>query len=195
MVKRVTVLTKPKWLYVLAALAPGSVMAESLDDLSGGDCLVAFATGIIVPRQKFSLYQTAYNIHAAPPSYPGRDPHHWGCYDKTPTWGATLHIMTERVDEGPIISVSEQAVAPDITPSDRLQVGLGRATYLFNEYADRFGKLEPNGIKWTGQKRSRADLLLMCELDGLTKKEEMRRRFAFEGFPFKRGDEAFHLTP
>src|SRR5215831_20804891 len=49
----------------------------------------------------------AFNIHPAPPEYPGRDPWHFAHYDGYPRAGATLHRMAPRVDDGEILDVLE----------------------------------------------------------------------------------------
>ena len=106
-----TILTKSRWHAELSEFATAT-FAETLDDLTGGTVLAAFGTGVIVPPDLLARYDRAYNFHAAPPAYPGRDPHHWAAYDWATVYGATVHIMTERVDAGPIVGVAELECEP-----------------------------------------------------------------------------------
>lgn len=55
----------------------------------------------VVPKAFLDrLHRKAYNVHAASPEFPGRDPHHFAIYQQMNRYGATLHIMTEQVDAG-----------------------------------------------------------------------------------------------
>jgi methionyl-tRNA formyltransferase len=68
--------------------------------------LISFSTSTIVPKWLINkLNGCAVNIHAASPQYPGRDPHHYAIYDQASEYGATMHYMTEKVDDGIIIDV------------------------------------------------------------------------------------------
>ena len=84
------------------------VVVRDLNDLrqATGDVLLSFATSIIVPKEVIDRFPSgAYNIHAASPDYPGRDPHHFAVYEGATRYGATCHIMSAPVDEGPIVDV------------------------------------------------------------------------------------------
>jgi methionyl-tRNA formyltransferase len=68
--------------------------------------LVAFTTPVIVPPGVLdALGYGAYNFHPGPPEYPGWAPAHFAVYDRAPLFGATAHVMVERVDAGPIVGV------------------------------------------------------------------------------------------
>jgi methionyl-tRNA formyltransferase len=82
--------------------------------------LVAFGSPIIVPGGLLSrLRFGAYNFHPGPPAYPGWAPASFALYDGAAIFGATAHVMTEKVDGGPIVGTELFAVAPHISP-DRL---------------------------------------------------------------------------
>ena len=75
--------------------------------------LVAFTSGIIVPHSILAaLGYGAYNFHPGPPNYPGWAPAHFALYDGARTFGATAHVMTRRVDSGPILG-TESFIIPD----------------------------------------------------------------------------------
>jgi hypothetical protein len=63
--------------------------------------LIAFVTPVIVPKS--ILEQIGYgavNFHPGPPSYPGWAPAHFALYDQADEFGATAHLMVEKVDAG-----------------------------------------------------------------------------------------------
>jgi methionyl-tRNA formyltransferase len=66
--------------------------------------LIAFTTTTVVPANILhAIGYGAHNFHPGPPSYPGWAPAHFAIYEQASHFGATLHLMTERVDSGPIL--------------------------------------------------------------------------------------------
>lgn len=93
--------------------------------------------------------------------------------------------MTTHVDAGPIIAEACQVIKPGFTPVERLGCGNAHAYLLFQSYINKMERgLPPCGLQWAGTKRTRADLLEMCDLRGLDDAEKQRRKFAFQGFKF-----------
>src|SRR5712671_2837369 len=78
--------------------------------------LVAFTSGVIVPPSMLAaLGYGAINFHPGPPDYPGWAPSHFALYQRATEFGATVHIMVEQVDAGPIIDVARFPVPRDIS--------------------------------------------------------------------------------
>jgi Formyl transferase len=149
--------------------------------------LLAFGTGVIVPADILRrLKRPAYNVHAASPEFPGRDPHHHAVWRGAVQFGATLHIMTAGVDEGPIVAVEAFDVAPDEPPRRLLE----RANLAALNLVERTGPLLlarepmpllPNAF-WGASKTKRADFLRLAHVSPLIGDEEFERRFrAFDG--------------
>jgi Formyl transferase len=86
----------------------GAAELAAMDsDLLGRARLIAFVTAEIVPPSVLArLGYGAFNFHPGPPSYPGWAPAHFALYDQAREFGATLHIMVEQVDAGPILDVA-----------------------------------------------------------------------------------------
>ena len=88
--------------------------------------LVGFFTGTIVPRPYLEqLTLEPINFHPAPPSLPGKEPVARAFEDGVTHYGVTAHIMAEKVDTGPIITVS----AFDV-PSGLNEAALRYRTFL-----------------------------------------------------------------
>jgi methionyl-tRNA formyltransferase len=154
--------------------------------LAGGRILLCFSHSLIVPPDILEYYAgRAYNIHAASPDYPGRDPHHWAAYDGVTRYGATCHVMTERVDEGPIVDVELFDVLPTANPFKLLAQANDAAFHILERIGPRLQcgeRLAPIGVNWNGKKRSRSDFKAMCRLDPNITREEFERIYrAFDG--------------
>jgi len=155
---------------------------EKLRDLGSRAILINFDNGVIIPKQFLELFDgNAYNFHSAPPEYPGRDVHHFAVYDGAQVFGATLHIMSEKVDAGPILRVRRCRVAPDDSPQAVAKKGLESAYEIFLETFEEIlkgGSLgELQSENWEKKpKGTRNKMLQMCRLTSELTSEEVSRR-------------------
>lgn len=148
--------------------------------LGDAELLISFLNPhIFSERQLQLLGGRAYNVHPSTPEYPGTDPMHFAFYDGHYIAGATLHLMTEEIDAGPICAVAEE-------PVDR-SIGLPAFSALCRELALVVllenlplllsGDLSPNGRHWSsGNRRSHRDFLAMCKIDAEISEPELGRR-------------------
>lgn len=165
------------------------MFVRSSDDLrfATGRALVSYGTSVIVAKDILDRFQgRAYNIHAASPDYPGRDPHHWATYDEVTRYGATMHVMTERVDEGAIVDLEWFDVPPRTKPSALLAMANHAALKIMKRNAAKISAgtpLQPiPGARWGGTKRSRKDFEEICRIGPDIGVAEFQRRFdAFDG--------------
>lgn len=164
---------------LLAALGD-HVVVRGADELraASGDFLLSHSTSLIVPQDQLDRFRAAYNVHAASPDYPGRDPHHFAIYDGVSRYGATCHVMTARVDAGPIVDVEWFDVAPDETPETLLKRANDAAVTIIHRLAPRLlhGPLPPIGESWGHRKTKRSDFLAMCRIPPDISREEFARR-------------------
>lgn len=145
--------------------------------------LICFGTGVIVPGDLLaSLTKPAYNLHAASPEFPGRDPHHFAIYRSAQRYGATLHLMTERVDDGATVAVEMFDVKPDATPDSLLAEANRAALRLIERCGARMLERKPMralpDVRWGPIKTRRSDFLQLCRVNALTTSQEfeLRRR-------------------
>jgi hypothetical protein len=152
--------------------------------------LLAFCTAVIVPDERLSaLAGPSYNIHPGPPCYPGRHPESWAAYDRAERFGATLHQMSARVDEGPIVDVKWVDAPP----------GGGQIEYGVQSFRASIDLLvrwrrhlldvrkplpvRPD-LKWSGPKRTHAQLVAMRNIGpAIDAREFTRRRLSFAQIP------------
>ena len=180
--KRTVVLTKERHYKFIKKLLPDSEVTEDLPQGEGWK-LICFGSGIIVPEKTLQWWDEAINFHAAPPLFPGRDPHHWAVYNSATVYGSTVHAMYPAVDEGPICGQLILGTTPPLTPNEYKVIGETAMYSLFTAWCSRPSDYSfKSGIEWVGKKRSRKDLLNMCNMIGLDNEEKVRRKRAFVGF-------------
>jgi methionyl-tRNA formyltransferase len=169
-----------------------AALETALDGSAGRTRLLAFCTSVIVPRRLLdALPGPSYNIHPGPPTYPGRHPECWGAYDRLTRFGATLHEMAPRVDEGRIIDVHWFDLSPG---AGQIEFGFGAfraALQLLLRWAPALigadGDLPVSAYRWSGRKTTHDDLEAMCRIGPDIDTEEFeRRRRAFAEQPGSR---------
>ena len=156
--------------------------------------LVAFTTGVIVPRGFLeALGHGAYNFHPGPPHYPGWAPAHFALYDGATAFGATMHVMAPRVDSGPIIGVESFAIPDGASVRDLEQIAYIRLGYLFwrkaRELACNGAPLPRLPIAWSGIKSTKEMYRDLCALPSELDIAELKRRIRafdddFRAIPF-----------
>lgn len=134
-----------------------------VESLTGPTRLVAFGSGVLVSAAQLRrLGRPAYNIHLGPPTFPGYAPAAFAVLADATRFGATAHVMTERVDEGPIVATEWFQLAPHLTTTDIEILAGAAAARLFHRLAPAFARLAaelpPSGEAWSGRKGTRAQL-------------------------------------
>ena len=140
----------------------------------------------IIPKRVLDKFDFCFNIHPATNQYPGRDPHHWAHYHKTKFWGATLHYMTDKVDDGKIIFQKKKQIdITKFTPTKLKlmseKISLRILNNLLNNKIIIKKKLN---IRWGNIKYKRADFYKICNLKNIKKKfhKKIVRSFSIRGY-------------
>lgn len=145
------------------------------------DLLLSFGSGVIVPQHILqSPGLTAVNIHAASPDFPGRDPHHFALYHEAKRYGATLHYMIDKVDQGRIVDVELFDVPEGISAVELLakanEAGIELMRRFFTAYAKSGAPAPRDDLAWGGRKSKRSDFVDLCRIDcGMSEAEFLRR--------------------
>jgi methionyl-tRNA formyltransferase len=148
--------------------------------------LIAFTTDVIVPQDTLrQLGYGAYNFHPGPPQYPGWSPAHFALYDQADRFGATLHVMVERVDAGSIVDVEMFAIPAEISVDGLEELAYARLTQMFWRSAKLLATCaEPLGelpIQWSRKKSSKRRYQAICDIPLTISKEELERRIKIFG--------------
>ena len=156
-------------------------LRAALDETDEPARLLAFCTAVIVPEPLlWRLPGPSYNIHPGPPSYPGRHPESWGAYDGCTRFGATLHEMAPRVDEGPIVDVEWTGVPPGAGQLEfgrrALRASVALLARWYVRLLDEDGALPRSRHEWCGRKTTHAQLEAMRHVPADVTQEELERR-------------------
>jgi methionyl-tRNA formyltransferase len=156
--------------------------------------LIGYVTPEIVSKDVLDrLGYGALNFHPGPPRYPGWAPSHFALYEGATEFGATVHVMLERVDAGPIVGVASFPVPPDISVLDLEGMTYVHLAQLFRRMAKSLAtdpQLPPAlPIKWGGRRYSRRDYRALCDIPLDISKDELDRRLKIFG------DNHFGLSP
>lgn len=154
--------------------------------IKNDDILFSFSHSILIPKEILKKVKIAINVHAGPPSYPGRDIQHFAIYDGVKTHGATLHRMTDKVDAGDILDVEMFPVKERTTPSE-LHKMANEASYklIFRNLPKILSgeDMIPIGVKWGEKKYTRKDFVEMCSVTPDMSKREIEKRIKIFSVP------------
>jgi hypothetical protein len=148
--------------------------------------LVAYVTPVIVPQSILAqLGYGAFNFHPGPPSYPGWAPAHFALYERATEFGATVHVMVERVDAGPIVDVALFPIPPDIPVLGLEGLAYAHLAFLYWRMANSLA-LDPQPppalpLQWGARKYSRSAYRAMCEIPLDIARDELERRISIFG--------------
>ena len=167
-----------------------STLAAAIDshDMTSAR-LVSFCTGVIVPAAMLERFACGgYNIHPGPPTFPGRHPESWGVYLEAARFGATLHRMAPRVDEGEIIDSKwfdvPAKAGQRVLAEAAFKAALDLLLAWYGRLAGVDAALPANGEVWQGRKWRRADLDAITRFaTDIDEIEFDRRRRAFAELP------------
>jgi methionyl-tRNA formyltransferase len=148
--------------------------------------LIAYVTSIIVPAKVLDhLGYGAYNFHPGPPSYPGWAPAHFALYARATEFGATAHVMIDRVDEGPIVGVKMFAIPPGSSVASLEGMAYARLSYLFwtlaKPLATSSEALPAVPLRWSGKKTTRRDYAALCDIPLNIARDELDHRIEVFG--------------
>ena len=134
--------------------------------------LIAFATDVVVtPSVLDQLGYGAYNFHPGPPHFPGWRPAHFAIHHRAAEFGATAHVMLERVDAGPIVGVELFRIPDGTTVEGLEELAYAQLARLFCQLAKplamEIGPLPELAVRWSGKKTSRRALAALSETTDL----------------------------
>jgi methionyl-tRNA formyltransferase len=148
--------------------------------------LVAFTTPVIVPSGILdALGYGAYNFHPGPPQYPGWAPAHFALYERATEFGATVHVMAEQVDAGPIVDAALFPIPADIGVYGLEGLAYAHLAQLFWRHSKALATqpepLPAGPLQWGIRKNSRRAYRTICDIPLDISKEELDRRLRVFG--------------
>ena len=148
----------------------------------GGRRLIAFSTSVIVSKKILNgLSMEAYNFHSGPPTYPGSHSASFAIYEGAKHFGATVHVMKEKVDSGPIVAVEQILIQENIRFMELELESYELLLKIFSNLAPHFATsndpLPFIGIHWSGPKHTKAEFETMRVIEADMDEAEIRLRF------------------
>jgi methionyl-tRNA formyltransferase len=148
--------------------------------------LIAFATPVIVPGDVLdAIGYGAYNFHPGPPAFPGWAPAHFALYEGAAEFGATMHVMTARVDSGPIVEAVHFPIPTDVGVQGLEGLAYAHLARLFWQLAKYLATESeplPHGpLRWGDRRYSRRAYRAICDIPLDISKEELDRRLRVFG--------------
>jgi methionyl-tRNA formyltransferase len=168
------------------SVATAADLAALNSDLLERARLIAFVTPEIVSKGILAgLGYGAFNFHPGPPGYPGWAPAHFALYERATAFGATVHVMAERVDAGPIIEVAEFPIPAGVSVLGLEGLAYAHLAHLFWRMAKSLAtdpKPPPTlAIQWGSKKYSRRAYRAICDIPLDIAKDELEARLRVFG--------------
>lgn len=144
------------------------------------DYLFNFLSPVILKAEQLENFGQAINFHPAPPRYPGVGSASLALYDQTDIFGVTAHIMTAKVDAGPIVGCEFFPIAPADTCETLFERARRHALNLFESilaYAAAIGNVSPmENVYWTRPAVTRAEFERFMRIEPTDPPEEIARK-------------------
>lgn len=192
--RQIVLLTRPAGASHLAdflkAMRPDAIVRTVLSgpallglgqDLLRQARLIAFDTDCIVPGTVLkALGFGGYNFHPGSPAFPGWAPYCFAAYEGVRLFGATAHVMTTEVDQGPIVGTESFEATPGANATNLSEHALIAMLNLFRRLAGPLAcqadPLPCLPIAWSGRRRTKADLAKLLEIPPDIAPDELARR-------------------
>lgn len=160
------------------------VPEQLLTTLASGeiDYLFCFLSPVILPPNVFRAARTAaINFHPAPPRWPGVGSASYALYHGDLEFGATAHLIDEKVDSGKILEVSRFPICNDDTCASLFDRAQNYLLILFYEVCRKLltqpGYLGRSPSEhWPRKAYTRAEFEKWMTLDANTSREEFERK-------------------
>jgi methionyl-tRNA formyltransferase len=144
------------------------------------DFLFNYLCPVIVPERILqSIKRSAINFHPAPPDWPGIGSASYALYEGDETFGVTAHVMTAKVDSGPIVRSLRFPIVPEDDCESLWNRALNFSLFLFYDvlaHVARVGDAQPTGEAWRRSAIRRADFEKWMRIVPSDSPEEVRRK-------------------
>lgn len=152
----------------------------SLTQESEIDFLFNFLSPMIIPGSVLGAVKRAsINFHPAPPEWPGVGSASYAIYENDRTFGVTAHVMTEKIDAGPIVRVIRFPIFPADTCDRLFGRALNYSLILFYEVLSEIGQsgaVPSTGETWKRRTLTRAQFEKWITVSPQDPSDEIQRK-------------------
>lgn len=144
------------------------------------DFLFNYLSPVIVPERILqSIRRAAINFHPAPPEWPGIGSASYALYEGNETFGVTAHLMTGKVDCGPIVRSMRFGIVAEDDCESLWARALNFSLFLLYDvlgHVARTGEAQPSGESWKRSAIRRADFEKWMRVVPSDSPEDIRRK-------------------
>lgn len=154
------------------------------------DYLFSFGPTIVRQRLLRAVKVAAINFHTGPPAWPGRGSVSFALYEGDAEFGVTAHIITDEIDQGPIVRVMRFAIDPsdDVVSLDaRTKEAIPKLAAAVLDDLDTVGVMPIAGERWERKTKRYEDLLSLMRVTPDEDLESIRRKIRAFAHPTKPG--------
>tara|TARA_Y100000591_G_scaffold333342_1_gene376012 strand:+ start:1242 stop:1823 length:582 start_codon:yes stop_codon:yes gene_type:complete len=133
---------------------------DKKNKILSGDILISFVNGVILSEKILKKFKLSINFHPAPPSLPGRDPHHWAIFFKKKNYGITIHRMEKKVDTGKILFTKYFKINKKDNPQNLRKKSFDLSLQILIKNFDKIvdNRFKEKKIQWARSKKKRSDV-------------------------------------
>jgi methionyl-tRNA formyltransferase len=158
-------------------------LAAEVTDLTRGgevDFLFNYLSPVIVPERILqSIRRGAINFHPAPSEWPGIGSASYALFEGDETFGVTAHLMTSKVDSGPIVRSLRFPIVADDDCESLFARALNFSLFLFYDVlamVAQTGTANACNEKWKRDAIRRAEFEKWMRISPSDSAEEVRRK-------------------
>lgn len=144
------------------------------------DFLFNFSPIILNRRLLQSIRIAAINFHTGPPRWPGRGSCSFALYHGDKTFGVTAHIMTAKIDQGPILQVVRFPINKEDTAESldlRTKNAIPQlAASVARDIQSKDGKIQPLKINWKRRPKTKKDMMRLMKIEQSDSLKEIHRK-------------------
>jgi methionyl-tRNA formyltransferase len=151
------------------------------------DYILCYRSYFILPKSLIeSVKFYSINFHPGPPNYPGSGGVNFALYNDDDNFGVTVHLMDEKIDNGPILGTKHFSISDDddvFKLLDRTHINLFSLFKEFTTNLKQFGKryiekkcIENKELTWSIIKRTSKDIENYRLIDKDVDKTEFLKR-------------------
>ena len=167
------------------------------------DIILAFRSRFLVPKHAIDKSKISINFHPGPPEHPGSACVNWALYNSDEFYGATAHLIDEKIDSGKIINVVRFPIFENDTVTSLLDRTYRQSHIQFCKVVDEINSVMENRFtsdeRWLMKARLMKSLDEINFIDNTMSNDEIIRRIRATNHPnhptkFIVSDKVFYIN-
>jgi methionyl-tRNA formyltransferase len=153
-----------------------------------GEYIISYLCPLLIPSNILKKAKIlALNFHPGPPEYPGIGCTNYAIYNEDSNYGATCHIMSEKIDDGEILEVKRFKIRKN---ENLYSLTMNTYKNMYGLYLKILGKIiDEKEFKiskkssWKGEPKTRKEFLSFLKLSTNMSNSEIKKRIFSTTYP------------